>query len=142
MSFLNTFKKVKNAERVIALSDLAKVHAVIREETDVHTSLTGFLKEYTVKKVLQGKKVSRNELVNQNTFVGTIVSAESLQRQKLEKLAKIAQQRSDVLVVKDRQLSIINTKLSTSRANQRLQLEISEAQQNLELYNSSRGRNC
>jgi len=136
VSILKKFLKVKRVNEQRAMSELGQVNLAQNNERNKLTQLQDFLGEYTIEKTLEGRLIGKNELLNQNKFVGTIVEAEHLQHKKIEKLSGLYLGKVKELTKAKNVVSRIEERLSEEEKALRVLKQQSEDAQNAEVFNN------
>jgi hypothetical protein len=134
VSVLARVLRVRKITEQRAAIELGQVNRAQTSEKAGLVQLEGFLQEYTIEKTIEGRKIEKHELLNQNKFVGTIVKAEHLQHKKIEKLALLYSGKARELTLAKNVVSKIEEKLKVEKAQKMSLKQKKEDAQNAEVF--------
>lgn len=127
--------RVNTVKRAKILSELAHVNQVQQREVEQLGHLNSFLDEYTVEKKLEGRPLTKSELLNQDKFVGTIVGARQMQHEKINKISQIRVNKQQEFAQINVFTDTLEAKIKEKLALEQSQREIKEDSENTELFN-------
>lgn len=135
MSALEKFLKVQRVREKQRLAELGHVNSVLNEEREKLAYLDSFLSEYTIQNTLVGKVINRDELQNQNKFVGHIVHAHHQKMMQLNKLSGISATKRQEFREAKTFSNAIEQRVAEQKRLVGQQKQFKEDEENIETYN-------